>query len=476
MTTLLTSQWKTGKTTLAAALLARMKEGGEFAGLALRPGKAIIISEESPVHWYQRNQRLAFGDHLCWFCRPFVCRPSLVQWQALLATVLDLHVRHQFDLVLVDPLQHFVRSENSGQAMLDFLHTFDPLLAAGLAVWLSHHPRKGRFLEGQAARGSGTLSGYIDIVMEMSLWARPGTRASAGEPDAGGEAERRRRIAGFSRWDDTVKRLVIELNAEGTDYRSRGQFELDGFDENWKQLRTILHDSCGKLTRRQVRRRWPSDFPAPDPSTLWRWLETAVERGLLHKAGLGSRKWPFQYWQPERENDWLFAHFNQRARASQEYHQVLSDMGYFPPFFDVPREDKGKAQALVAQRLFPDAPPPLAELFDRDAVEPQPPSVPVAEAPASEACPETPSTPVPDQAPPAAAAEPTVPAEPLPAAPADPPAPVEPAPPAAVEPPAVPEPPPFKPPANVPYPWGIVNPAEWPAEIKQRYGRLVGLA
>jgi hypothetical protein len=71
MATLLTSQWKAGKTTLIAALLARLKEGGQFAGLALRPGKAVILSEESPQHWYQHNRRLAFGDHLCWFCRPF---------------------------------------------------------------------------------------------------------------------------------------------------------------------------------------------------------------------------------------------------------------------------------------------------------------------------------------------------------------------------------------------------------------------
>ena len=62
---------------------------------------------------------------------------------------------------------------------------FDPLLAAGLALWLSHHPRKGRFLEGQAARGSWSLPGYIDIVMEMRLWARPGT---LGRMDANAES------------------------------------------------------------------------------------------------------------------------------------------------------------------------------------------------------------------------------------------------------------------------------------------------
>src|SRR5215475_7816231 len=36
--TLLTSQWKAGKTTLLSVLLARLKIGGALAGLDIRPG------------------------------------------------------------------------------------------------------------------------------------------------------------------------------------------------------------------------------------------------------------------------------------------------------------------------------------------------------------------------------------------------------------------------------------------------------
>ena len=45
--TLLTSQWKTGKTTLAAVLVARLKTGGMLAGLPLAAGRAVVVSEES---------------------------------------------------------------------------------------------------------------------------------------------------------------------------------------------------------------------------------------------------------------------------------------------------------------------------------------------------------------------------------------------------------------------------------------------
>src|SRR5260370_674849 len=44
--TLLTSQWKSGKTTLVAVLLARLARGGTLAGLTVAPGKAVMISEE----------------------------------------------------------------------------------------------------------------------------------------------------------------------------------------------------------------------------------------------------------------------------------------------------------------------------------------------------------------------------------------------------------------------------------------------
>jgi RecA-family ATPase len=55
--TLLTSQWKSGKNTLVAVLLAKLAQGGQLAGLAVRPGKAVVISEESGRHGLPRAWR-----------------------------------------------------------------------------------------------------------------------------------------------------------------------------------------------------------------------------------------------------------------------------------------------------------------------------------------------------------------------------------------------------------------------------------
>src|SRR5437588_10375778 len=62
--TLLTSQWKSGKTTLVSLLLARLQHGGQLAGLAVAPGKALIISEESETDWRPRCRHLGIHDNV----------------------------------------------------------------------------------------------------------------------------------------------------------------------------------------------------------------------------------------------------------------------------------------------------------------------------------------------------------------------------------------------------------------------------
>src|SRR5437879_4686559 len=84
--TLLTSQWKAGKTTLLAVLLAKLKTGGELAGLAVRPGRAAVISEESATIWHGRRKKLDFGDHV-WWCHPFRGKPTREEWQGLMDRV-----------------------------------------------------------------------------------------------------------------------------------------------------------------------------------------------------------------------------------------------------------------------------------------------------------------------------------------------------------------------------------------------------
>ena len=69
--TLLTSQWKAGKTTLLSLLLARRKQGGQLAGLAVNPGKSVVVSEEPLSLWADRARRYGFGGQVCFLSQPF---------------------------------------------------------------------------------------------------------------------------------------------------------------------------------------------------------------------------------------------------------------------------------------------------------------------------------------------------------------------------------------------------------------------
>src|SRR5262245_50004414 len=78
--TRLTGQWKIGKTSLVAALLARLGAGGELAGRAVTPGRAIVITEEEATPWLYRMRRYEIGDAVGFVYNPFVRPPLARQW------------------------------------------------------------------------------------------------------------------------------------------------------------------------------------------------------------------------------------------------------------------------------------------------------------------------------------------------------------------------------------------------------------
>ena len=290
--TLITSQWKAGKTTLASVLLSRMKTGGAMAGLALSAGAAVVVTEESAGLWQGRDQQLSFGDHIGWFSQPFPAKPRRHEWHAFIDGLVDLHARRPYALLIIDPLASFLPgNENDAASMLDALMPLKRLTARGIAVLVLHHPAKGRIRVGQAARGSGALPGYVDILIEML----PYRRAS--------DEDRRRRIYAFSRYPQTPRQLVIEWTEDGTDYLAHGTFAEEDFNCHWQDLRAVFAQAPHWLTRREVRSRWLLEKP-PDTRSLIRWLEEAVKLGLLKKHGLALRNNPLRYWLPEKEEQW----------------------------------------------------------------------------------------------------------------------------------------------------------------------------
>jgi hypothetical protein len=292
--TLLVGQWKGGKTTLLSVLLARLGAGGVLAGLRVRPGRAVVISEEAEDLWAERIERLALGDQLTLLSRPFRGRPTPDAWQQLVDSLVARHQDQPFDLVVIDPLAAFLpgRTENDAGGMLDTLLPLQALTLLGVSVLVLHHPRKDEKVPGRLARGSGALSGSVDILIELELIG------SAADDD------RRRKLSAFSRHRSTARRMVIELTEDGTDYVSLGDYVGNDFEDNWPILAGVLEDADHKLTRKQIRDYWPEDFVRPSAMMLWRWLDRAVKEKRVLSEGTGRRGHPFVYWLDGMEEVW----------------------------------------------------------------------------------------------------------------------------------------------------------------------------
>jgi hypothetical protein len=282
--TLLTSQWKTGKTTLLSVLMARLKTGGPLAGRTVAPGRALVVSEEAPNLWAERGRNLDFGNHI-WLCRPFRECPDLAAWRALIQHLAEVSARERLDLAVIDPLAMILpaQCENLADQLTEALISLRQLTQLGLAVLLLHHPRKGIVRPGQAARGNGVLTGFADIVIEMFTYSRANN------------ADRRRRLFGYSRHEATPRQWVIELNADGKDYQ--GQPPAAGAEQRpeWLIIEDLLVKADSPLTQKDLHNQWPTDLPLPTPNQLWRYLDRASRDGLLSKRGAGTKRDPFQY-------------------------------------------------------------------------------------------------------------------------------------------------------------------------------------
>src|SRR5262249_33993170 len=158
---LLTSQWKSGKTTLLANVLARMKAGGALGDLPISAGKAIVVSEEPRLLWHPRHKKLDLG-HVYFFCRPFAGKPTMAQWLDFLRRVAEMRRRKGIALLAIDTVASFlpVGGESNPDTVMRALAPLGQLTDKGMSVLLAHHPKKGKVLPGQAARGSGAFAGF----------------------------------------------------------------------------------------------------------------------------------------------------------------------------------------------------------------------------------------------------------------------------------------------------------------------------
>jgi hypothetical protein len=290
---LLTSLWKSGKTTLLSILLARLKDGGQLLGLPVRPARALVVSEEGAALWHQRRQRLVFGEHTALISQPFAGKPAHADWRALIDHAAGILGTEGGRLLVIDTVATLLPAgvETNADCMVRALAPLRRLAEQGVAVWLMHHPHKGKSRAGQWSRGTGSLPASVDIVLEMHAFR-------AADP-----YDRRRWLLAHSRHEETPRRLLIEWTADGADYHVLADPPDEEFQRGWSAIHAILSDFEDPQTAADILRAWPPDSPPPSRATLHRWLARAVERQLVECEASDRRNAPYRYWLPDEEEE-----------------------------------------------------------------------------------------------------------------------------------------------------------------------------
>lgn len=273
---------KAGKTTLLTHLLKASAAGGEIAG-PIGLARCLVVSEEGETHWKLRRDKLGLADNVAVVNRPFIKgRPSLAEWNDLIASLARQVRDCGFDLVVIDTLGNLAPQykTNDDAETVSILAPLQQIMEAGAALLLIHHAGKSDVGEGKAARGSSALTGWVDIIAELRRY------------DAGRLEDNRRRLRGYGRFEETPHELVIEL-ADGT-YTTVGSTADARTADHRDVLLSILQDADGALTVEQVAERHPADV-SPSRKVIRRELESGATAGLWPREGKGVKGDPHVY-------------------------------------------------------------------------------------------------------------------------------------------------------------------------------------
>jgi hypothetical protein len=278
---LLCALWKAGKTTLLGHFLRETLNGGMLCGLAVKPCRVLIISEEPDGLWADRRDKLGIQDNVHFVIRHFKAKPSLPDWLEFVAGLAELVREDEYGAVILDPISAFwpVVNENDAGEMMAALLPLRSITDAGAAVGLFHHPRKSGGNEATAIRGSGALPGFVDTILELRRY------------DPINYEDRRRVITGSGRFEATPREVVIELSEDGQTYSTCGNRSEIGRMDRLRIIAGML--STDGMTVKEVHAEWPGE-PVPSQRTLANDLRYGASRAKWAEKGTGKRNDPFK--------------------------------------------------------------------------------------------------------------------------------------------------------------------------------------
>lgn len=236
---------KVGKTTLAAHLAAAIAAGKSFLGRPAKQRPVLYCDFERAVRLTCHRLGEPFGAEEPPRCLSLLSRQlNPEELRALIAWA-------GFGLVILDTLARLVQVENendSAQMLRALAPWVDIAHDTGASLLLLHHDRKGGGENGQAARGSSSIVGAVDVAAHLK---RDGASESArilvtvGNPDGlepiihlerDGTCYRTRPTSAQARRDRVLSML-----------RERGPLDLSSLCEALGEGRTPLQESLSAL-------------------------------------------------------------------------------------------------------------------------------------------------------------------------------------------------------------------------------------
>lgn len=279
--TLLTGQWKAGKTTLLTHLL-RDVYGG--SGLVDSPiEKPILyISEESPSMWSHRRERHNLDPRILFLKRESFQRLDPKGWMELIETTVDQCKLTDAALVIIDTLAGLwpVKNENDAAEVGEVIAPLRDITETGAGLLLVHHPRKGESSDFNASRGSGALPSFVDVIVHMKRMTGDDTN------------DTRRTLTAIGRHDNIPDEVVIDFTDDG--YVLLGERVQVGKADDLDRLVELVSNDCKGMDATQIREKWPRK-PRIGKARLGTLLKEGIQQNRLTSTGRGVKSDPVCY-------------------------------------------------------------------------------------------------------------------------------------------------------------------------------------
>jgi hypothetical protein len=283
--TLLAGKPKGGKSTLACALAEAVDASARsFLGRPVRPGRVVYISEEGAITFRAKTTRDTEGISVLVRENAWP-RPA---WALLIYAAITEAKRLDACLLVIDSYAFWAQlaegQENDASVNQAMLAALVHATNAGLAVILVHHHRKSGGEDGDAVRGSGSIFGAVDALIEI-------------EKPEGKVPPTQRALFAIGRFPRMPAATIVDLDPATGAWLVVGEADSRR-DIGHKTRRTTVRQAIlditpmagAGITAKEIRIAVEDDAREIDTA-----LSELLKEGLIGRAGRGVAGHPYLY-------------------------------------------------------------------------------------------------------------------------------------------------------------------------------------